>query len=96
MRGIKGMIWETSVLDADEGIRFRNYTIPRSVRSFFQLPRMRMNLFRRSLSAAFGYWRNPLSRASTRTPADWASSAIPAMLRTSRSVPKYIATHEPV
>ncbi|KAH6569675.1 hypothetical protein BASA50_002129 [Batrachochytrium salamandrivorans] len=28
MRGIKGMIWETSVLDADEGIRFRNYTIP--------------------------------------------------------------------
>jgi citrate synthase len=28
MRGIKGMIWETSVLDADEGIRFRGYTIP--------------------------------------------------------------------
>ncbi|KAJ3332250.1 citrate (Si)-synthase [Blyttiomyces sp. JEL0837] len=28
MRGIKGLIWETSVLDADEGIRFRNYTIP--------------------------------------------------------------------
>ncbi|KAI9329375.1 citrate synthase-like protein [Zopfochytrium polystomum] len=28
MRGIKGLIWETSVLDAEEGIRFRNYTIP--------------------------------------------------------------------
>ncbi|KAJ3348357.1 citrate (Si)-synthase [Entophlyctis luteolus] len=28
MRGIKGLIWETSVLDADEGIRFRNLTIP--------------------------------------------------------------------
>ncbi|KAJ2693299.1 citrate (Si)-synthase, partial [Coemansia sp. RSA 1285] len=23
MRGIKGMIWDTSLLDADEGIRFR-------------------------------------------------------------------------
>ncbi|ORY52970.1 citrate synthase [Rhizoclosmatium globosum] len=28
MRGIKGLIWETSVLDAEEGIRFRNLTIP--------------------------------------------------------------------
>ncbi|CAD6572466.1 MAG: citrate (Si)-synthase [Tremellales sp. Tagirdzhanova-0007] len=28
MRGIKGLIWEGSVLDADEGIRFRNLTIP--------------------------------------------------------------------
>ncbi|KAI8925779.1 citrate synthase-like protein [Entophlyctis helioformis] len=28
MRGIKGLVWETSVLDADEGIRFRGYTIP--------------------------------------------------------------------
>ncbi|GHJ89104.1 hypothetical protein NliqN6_5506 [Naganishia liquefaciens] len=28
MRGIKGMIWEASVLDADEGIRFRGLTIP--------------------------------------------------------------------
>ncbi|KAJ3414580.1 citrate (Si)-synthase [Chytridiales sp. JEL 0842] len=28
MRGIKGLIWETSVLDAEEGIRFRGYTIP--------------------------------------------------------------------
>jgi citrate synthase len=28
MRGIKGMVWETSVLDADEGIRFRGLTIP--------------------------------------------------------------------
>jgi len=28
MRGIKGLITETSVLDADEGIRFRGYTIP--------------------------------------------------------------------
>lgn len=27
MRGIKGMIWETSLLDAEEGIRFRGYTI---------------------------------------------------------------------
>jgi citrate synthase len=28
MRGIKGLVCETSVLDADEGIRFRGYTIP--------------------------------------------------------------------
>lgn len=28
MRGIKGMLCETSVLDAEEGIRFRGYTIP--------------------------------------------------------------------
>mmetsp|Transcript_4012 Transcript_4012/g.4910 ORF Transcript_4012/g.4910 Transcript_4012/m.4910 type:complete len:471 (-) Transcript_4012:72-1484(-) len=27
-RGVKCMIWETSLLDADEGIRFRGYTIP--------------------------------------------------------------------
>ncbi|KAF9580860.1 citrate (Si)-synthase [Lunasporangiospora selenospora] len=28
MRGIKGLIWEGSVLDANEGIRFRGLTIP--------------------------------------------------------------------
>lgn len=28
MRGIKSMIWETSLLDAEEGIRFRGYSIP--------------------------------------------------------------------
>ena len=28
MRGIKGMIWEPSVLDPEEGIRFRGYSIP--------------------------------------------------------------------
>ena len=28
MRGIKGMLWETSLLDPAEGIRFRGYTIP--------------------------------------------------------------------
>jgi len=28
MRGIKGMVWETSVLDPEEGIRFRGKTIP--------------------------------------------------------------------
>lgn len=28
MRGIKGLVCETSVLDADEGIRFRGFTIP--------------------------------------------------------------------
>lgn len=28
MRGIKGLVTETSVLDPNEGIRFRNYTIP--------------------------------------------------------------------
>jgi citrate synthase len=27
-RGIKSMLWETSNLDANEGIRFRGYTIP--------------------------------------------------------------------
>nr|CAB3233954.1 citrate synthase, mitochondrial-like [Phallusia mammillata] len=28
MRGIKGMVWETSVLDPEEGIRFQGYSIP--------------------------------------------------------------------
>lgn len=28
MRGIPALVWETSLLDADEGIRFRGYTIP--------------------------------------------------------------------
>ncbi|CAM6078280.1 unnamed protein product [Sphagnum tenellum] len=28
MRGIKGMLWETSLLDADEGIRFRGLSVP--------------------------------------------------------------------
>jgi citrate synthase len=28
MRGIPGLFWETSLLDADEGIRFRGYSIP--------------------------------------------------------------------
>jgi citrate synthase len=28
MRGIKSMLWETSELDANEGIRFRGYSIP--------------------------------------------------------------------
>ncbi|SCU98938.1 LADA_0H16292g1_1 [Lachancea dasiensis] len=28
MRGIKGLVWEGSVLDPEEGIRFRNKTIP--------------------------------------------------------------------
>ena len=28
MRGITGMLYETSLLDADEGIRFRGYSIP--------------------------------------------------------------------
>jgi len=28
MRSVKSMVWETSLLDAEEGIRFRGYTIP--------------------------------------------------------------------
>jgi citrate synthase len=28
MRGIKSMVWETSLLDPEEGIRFRGYSIP--------------------------------------------------------------------
>jgi len=28
MRGVKSMVWETSQLDAEEGIRFRGYSIP--------------------------------------------------------------------
>jgi citrate synthase len=28
MRGVIGMLWETSLLDPEEGIRFRGYTIP--------------------------------------------------------------------
>ncbi|MCO6460814.1 MAG: citrate (Si)-synthase [Saprospiraceae bacterium] len=36
MRGIKSMLWETSLLDAEEGIRFRGYSIPQLVE---RLPR---------------------------------------------------------
>jgi citrate synthase len=28
MRGIPGILWETSLLDVEEGIRFRGYSIP--------------------------------------------------------------------
>ena len=28
MRGVKSMVWDASSLDANEGIRFRGYTIP--------------------------------------------------------------------
>lgn len=28
MRDIKSMVWEVSLLDAQEGIRFRGYSIP--------------------------------------------------------------------
>jgi hypothetical protein len=28
MRGIKGLVCETSVLDSEEGIRYRGYTLP--------------------------------------------------------------------
>jgi len=28
MRGITAMLWETSLLDSEEGIRFRGYSIP--------------------------------------------------------------------
>ncbi|XP_059814298.1 citrate synthase, mitochondrial-like [Hypanus sabinus] len=28
MRGMKGLVYETSVLDPEEGIRFRGYSIP--------------------------------------------------------------------
>jgi citrate synthase len=31
MRSIKSMLWETSLLDAEEGIRFRGYSIPQLV-----------------------------------------------------------------
>ena len=27
-RPLQGLLWETSLLDADEGIRFRGYSIP--------------------------------------------------------------------
>ena len=28
MRGITGMVWETSLLDSEDGIKFRGHTIP--------------------------------------------------------------------
>jgi len=36
MRSIKSMLWETSLLDAEEGIRFRGYSIPQLIE---QLPK---------------------------------------------------------
>lgn len=38
MRGIKGLVWETSVLDPDEGIRFRGLSIPECQQ---QLPKVK-------------------------------------------------------
>ncbi|HQW70658.1 MAG TPA: citrate/2-methylcitrate synthase, partial [Saprospiraceae bacterium] len=31
MRSIKSMLWETSLLDPEEGIRFRGYSIPQLI-----------------------------------------------------------------
>lgn len=38
MRGIKGLIWEGSVLDAEEGIRFRGLTIPEAQKALPKAP----------------------------------------------------------
>ncbi|KAJ7999539.1 hypothetical protein DPEC_G00195470 [Dallia pectoralis] len=38
MRGMKGLVYETSVLDADEGIRFRGYSIPECQRLLPKAP----------------------------------------------------------
>ena len=38
MREILGMVCETSVLDADEGIRFRGYTIPECQKLLTNVP----------------------------------------------------------
>jgi citrate synthase len=38
MRGIKGLVWEGSVLDADEGIRFRGLTIPEAQAALPKVP----------------------------------------------------------
>lgn len=37
MRGIKSMLWETSLLDANEGIRFRGYSIPELINTLPKL-----------------------------------------------------------
>lgn len=38
MRGIKGLVTETSVLDPEEGIRFRGYSIPECQRLLPKAP----------------------------------------------------------
>lgn len=43
MRGIRALVTETSVLDADEGIRFRGLSIPECQR-YCQPPRVATNL----------------------------------------------------
>ncbi|CAK9786146.1 citrate synthase [Cutaneotrichosporon oleaginosum] len=38
MRGLKGLVWEGSVLDADEGIRFRGLSIPEAQKALPKAP----------------------------------------------------------
>lgn len=38
MRGLKGLVWEGSVLDAEEGIRFRGLTIPETQKALPKAP----------------------------------------------------------
>ncbi|BEJ14869.1 hypothetical protein CspHIS471_0406360 [Cutaneotrichosporon sp. HIS471] len=38
MRGVKGLVWEGSVLDADEGIRFRGLSIPEAQKALPKAP----------------------------------------------------------
>lgn len=38
MRGVKGLVWEGSVLDAEEGIRFRGLTIPEAQKALPKAP----------------------------------------------------------
>lgn len=38
MRGITGLVTETSLLDSQEGIRFRGYTIPELRKNYLKRP----------------------------------------------------------
>jgi citrate synthase len=52
MRGIKGMVYETSLLDPEEGIRFRGYSIPECQQKLPKDPGWRRATARESVLAA--------------------------------------------
>ena len=65
MRGIPGMVWETSELDPEEGIRFRGLTIPECQA---RLPAAKEGGFasserrhERTVSAPYSSWNSSIS-----------------------------------
>jgi len=83
MRGIKSMLWETSVLDAEVGIRFRGYSIPELKE---KLPK-RANGGREPLPEGL-FWLMLVDEIPTQQDVEWLSDE----WEKRAEVPKYVFT----